>query len=383
MNLEDTARSSQPNAFDTQPCDVLVARAKVLIAAETATADALRDVLAPGGYAIATAAADGVLGLAEDFDPDLVLLDYDFALARGEELERRLAARPSVARPALLLLVPEDDPVDTAELIAAGATDVLFAPLRAAEVVARVRWHLLIRAQREQVAGQDRAKNRLLCMAAHDLRNPLVSIRALTNLVRAGTAGKVNAAQRDLLDTIYDASQSMLELVNELLEASVTSAGQVTIAPKPCSLAWLVESCVRIANAAAGEKASHLVLEAGPLPPEISIDEPKIRQVLSNLLGNAIKFSPPGSTITVLTESTPDYCVVVVRDQGPGIRTHERAGLFKDFARAAAKPTAGETSTGLGLATCHRIMQAHAGTIEIADAPDGGAEFRIALPIVP
>lgn len=367
-------RSDQPQAL---------VRSKILVVAAPMTTAALLDLLRPEGFLLADSAPASVLEACITFAPDLVLVEFEALGADPEEFGFTLAERCRSRPPALVAIAADADVVDVTEFVTAGAVDVVFQPFRGPEVLARVRLHLAARARELQGADEERAQNRLLCMAAHDLRNPLVSIRALTNLVRAGTAGGITAAQRDLLDTIYDASQSMLDLVNELLDATVQHAGEVKLMAKPVAFAELVESCVKLANATAGEKASRIVLEPGQGPAEILLDEPKIRQVLNNVLGNAIKFSPPGSTITVSTASNDFECSVTVRDQGPGIREGERDRLFKDFSRAAAKPTGGESSTGLGLAICRKIMQAHAGTIEVANAPEGGAVFRIALPILP
>jgi len=281
----------------------------------------------------------------------------------------------------VIFLAAQDEPAEVVEGLAAGGVDFLSRPFHGPEVLARVRVHLLNRARLAEVTRIEAAKNRLLCMAAHDLRNPLVSIRALTNFMRAGTAGDVSETQRDLLDTIYDASQSMLDLVNEMLDRSVLELGELKLTPRTTSLTYLVEACVKLCNATAAEKASLIVLEADGALPELSLDEPKIRQVVNNLIGNAIKFSPPGSTITVATRATASECIIAVRDQGPGIRDSERSRLFKDFSRASARPTGGESSTGLGLSICYKIMQAHAGTIRVENLPAGGAEFRITLPI--
>jgi signal transduction histidine kinase len=117
------------------------------------------------------------------------------------------------------------------------------------------------------------------------------------------------------------------------------------------------------------------------LPITLPLDKPKIRQVLNNLLDNAIKFSPPGSTISVETELSANQCTIAIRDQGPGVPEGERAQLFKDFSRTSVKPTGGEPSTGLGLSICHRIMVAHAGGIHAENLPEGGAEFRITFPV--
>src|SRR4029079_9481353 len=100
---------------------------------------------------------------------------------------------------------------------------------------------------------------------------------------------------------------------------------------------------------------------------------------IDNLLSNAVKYSPPGSTVTALVRAEPErgYFSFSVRDQGPGIPENERDKLFKDFGRLSAKPTGGEKSTGLGLAICRKIVEAHGGTISAENLPDRGCEFRV------
>jgi two-component system sensor histidine kinase/response regulator len=107
--------------------------------------------------------------------------------------------------------------------------------------------------------------------------------------------------------------------------------------------------------------------------------------VIDNLLSNAVKYSPPGALIGALVEidATRGCCRFMVRDQGPGIAEHERDRLFKDFSRLSAQPTAGEKSTGLGLAICRRIVEAHRGTIGVQNLASGGCEFRVTLPLQP
>lgn len=325
--------------------------------------------------------AEAAMTYYAEFEPDLLLLDVELPGVHVFETCRYIRSIYGASTAAVIFLASKSEPAEVVEGLAAGGVDYLSRPFREQEVLARIRVHLLNRLRLAQLKRDDSAKNRLLCMAAHDLRNPLVSIRALTHLLRAGTAGEVTSAQHDLLNTIYDASQSMLDLVNELLDVSLLSAGELKLTPTPNSLAALVESCVKLSNATAAEKNSTIVLTPGELPVLLSIDGPKVRQVLNNLLGNAIKFSPPGSTISVTTSSTGRDCSVAVRDQGPGIRENERARLFKDFSRTSVKPTGGESTTGLGLSICYKIMQAHAGSIRVESPPGGGAEFRISFPL--
>lgn len=356
---------------------------KILIVADDGTkVRQLRDILSTEGYQVddvptGTAALEHV-----PLDrPDMILLDV--ALPGPDVFEVCHALRQGQGSDGapIIFIASLGNTQEVVEGLAAGGVDFLARPFRRQEILARVRVHLLNRLRLAQLRLDDKAKNRLLCMAAHDLRNPLVSIRALTNLLRIGTVGDVTPQQRDLLDTVYDASQTMLDLVNELLEVSVLEAGELKLNLAPTSLGELITSSVKLSNATAAGKGTTIVWQPGPLPRAIAVDPPKIRQVLNNLLDNAIKFSPPGSTITVATELTPHHCSVAIRDQGPGIPENEGTRLFKNFSRTSVRPTGGEPSTGLGLAICHKLMQAHAGTIRALNLLGGGAEFRITFPL--
>lgn len=356
---------------------------KILVVAADATkVSALRDILTPAGYVIDdVSSGDAALEIFAPLEPDLILLDVGLPGSDVFAVCRALKRGPGGEGVPIIFITSQSDPQEVVEGLAAGGVDYLSKPFRKPEVLARIRVHLLNRLRLAKLRSDDKAKNRLLCMAAHDLRNPLVSIRALTSLLRTNTTEPVTARQRDVLDTIYDASQSMLELVNELLDVSVLEAGELKLTVSPTSLSELVADSVKLCNATAAEKGSTIVWKPGPLPAVLALDKPKVRQVLNNLIGNAIKFSPPGSVISFETELAASHCSIAVRDQGPGIQESERSRLFKDFSRTSVTATGGESSTGLGLSICYRIMQAHAGSILATNLPGGGAEFRINFPL--
>ena len=113
----------------------------------------------------------------------------------------------------------------------------------------------------------------------------------------------------------------------------------------------------------------------------VEVDRNKIRQVVDNLISNAVKYSPRGSIVTVLIHSDESIAGFSVRDSGPGVPDSERHKLFKDFGRLSALPTGGEKSTGLGLAICRKIVEAHNGTIGVDNVPGGGAVFFVNLPL--
>ena len=273
------------------------------------------------------------------------------------------------------------------EGLAAGGIDYLPKPIRPKEAVARIRTHLQIRgllAEQRLLVGQlskaNAAKNRFLGMAAHDLRNPLASIRGLAEFLRDGVVGPLTPDQLDLVKTIHSASQEMLLLVDELLDVSAIEAGELKLAPEATDLAEIVAKQVHLANIEAAKKQTKIVILPHERPPLRRLDPNKIRHVVDNLLSNAVKFSPPGSTINVEVAFLSGSLVFSVQDQGPGVTEGERDKLFKDFGRTSVRPTAGEKSTGLGLAICRKIVDAHHGTITAENLPGRGCIFRVILP---
>jgi signal transduction histidine kinase len=319
--------------------------------------------------------------------PDLVLLDVVLPGMDGFEACRRLHSHYGDSAAPVIFITAKNESDDVVEGLAAGGVDYLPKPIRAKEALARIRTHLQIRgllAEQRLLVGQlskaNSAKNRFLGMAAHDLRNPLASIRGLAEFMRDGVVGPLTPDQLDLVKTIHSASQEMLLLVNELLDVATIEAGELRIAPETTNLVDIVAKAVFLANIEATKKQTKIVLQPHERPLLWRLDPNKIRQVVNNLLTNAVKFSPPGSTIDVEVTALTGSVVIAVRDQGPGIPESEHDKLFKDFGRTSVLPTGGEKSTGLGLAICRKIVEAHRGTITAKNLPEGGCVFRVTLP---
>jgi len=319
--------------------------------------------------------------------PDLVLLDVMLPGIDGFAACRALRSRYGDSAAPVIFITARAESDDVVEGLAAGGVDYLPKPIRAKEAMARIRAHLQIRLllaeQRllvEQLSKANAAKNRLLGMAAHDLRNPLASIRGLAEFLRDGVVGTLTHDQLDLVETIHTASKQMLVLVNELLDVATIEAGELRISPELTDLDEIVEKAVYLANIEATAKRTRIEILPHDRPPLHRLDPNKIRQVVDNLLSNSVKYSPPGSRITVEIESVAGSIVVAVRDEGPGIPEAEHDKLFKDFGRTSVQPTGGEKSTGLGLAICRKIVDAHHGTITAENLPGRGCVFRVTLP---
>jgi two-component system, sensor histidine kinase and response regulator len=374
--------SPAPSAL--QGCKILVAdddRLNIRI---------LAGILNREGYVVGSAdSGERALATYPEFKPNLVLLDVMMPGIDGFETCRQLKKTYGDKCAPIIFITAKNDSEDVVAGLAAGGVDYLPKPFNAKEVLARVRSHLhnqlLVAEQQllvEQLSRANAAKNRFLGMAAHDLRNPLASIRGLTEFLRDGVVGNLTAEQLDLINTIHDASQSMLEMVNELLDVATIESGELKLNLVAHDLVELVAKSVMLMNMEAAKKRTRVQVESATEHLVFSIDPAKMKQVVDNLLSNAVKYSPPGSTVTVVIEDDAAHasCRLSVRDEGPGIPADERDKLFKDFGRLSVQPTGGEKSTGLGLAICRKIVEAHGGTIDANNLPTRGCEFRVTLP---
>ncbi|MCK8600938.1 sensor histidine kinase [Desulfoferrobacter suflitae] len=223
-------------------------------------------------------------------------------------------------------------------------------------------------------------KNRFLGIAAHDLRNPLTSIRGLSEILLSEADGPLSKEQREYLGVIHSASSGMLTLVNNLLDISVIESGKFDLDTSIGSLKSLIEERIRIHKVLA-KKKNILLVEALPDIGEQRFDSSKIAQVVDNLLSNAIKFSPRGRHIYIDLSHAGDQARVSVRDEGPGIPLEHQETIFGEFHRLKARPTGGEKSTGLGLAIAKRIVEAHGGTLQVESQVGTGATLSFTLPI--
>lgn len=344
----------------------------------------LTGILRGEGYELGEASSgEQALEVYERFQPDLVLLDVMLPGINGFETCRQLRERHGKACAPIIFITAKNESDDVVEGFSAGGVDYLPKPFQAKEVAARIRTHLQNRILLDQLSQANSAKNRFLGMAAHDLRNPLASIRGLAEFLRDGTVGQLTPDQLDLVQTIHDASQSMLTLVNELLDVATIESGKLQIVRRPGSLATLIGKSVYLANIEAARKNTRINFRAPATPDQSNFDPDRLKQVVDNLLSNAIKYSPPGSTVTVEFAQTATVREFSVKDQGPGIPAGESDRLFKDFSRLSVKPTGGEKSTGLGLAICRKIIEAHDGDISAKNLPVLGCEFRVILPSPP
>lgn len=225
----------------------------------------------------------------------------------------------------------------------------------------------------------NKQKNELLGIAAHDLRNPLQVILIYSQFLIDEAAVSLGPEHLEFVRTIRRSSEFMLRLVEDLLDTARIEAGTLELDLVPVDLGGLVERNVALNRVLAEPKGTHINLYRDGVG-EMVLDTAKIEQVLNNLIGNAVKYSPPGSTVEVRLAAADGGASIAVRDQGQGIAAEEMDRLFQPFKTGPSRGTAGEKSAGLGLAIVKRIVEGHRGAIRVEPANGGGSEFQVFLP---
>ncbi len=237
-----------------------------------------------------------------------------------------------------------------------------------------------IERQNAELRRLNELKNTLLGMAAHDLRNPIGYIQMTSDfLLESGNEDLGAETQRRFLQDINNQARHMVQLLKELLDVTQIEAGKLELDPRPVDLREFLTDAVRRHGVMAAPKNTAILLDDIPAA-TLTADPPRLRQVIDNLISNAVKYSPSGSTVRVRAERLDSAWRISVQDEGPGIKPQDRDRLFKEFAKLSARPTGGESSTGLGLAITRRIVEAHGGQIGVDSEPGEGATFWFTLP---
>lgn len=222
----------------------------------------------------------------------------------------------------------------------------------------------------------DKEKDRILRAVAHDLRNPIAGIGSLTALLLS--EADVDGEQKDLLELIKLATNNSLELIREILEATGTIGEKIT-KKEMVEINLLVSNSIDLLRFKAAEKNQRIVFEALDTPEELYISREKIWRVMSNLISNAIKFSPRGAEILVKVGHRDDNILISVKDHGIGIPAEMKQTVFNMFTEAKRPGTIGEPSFGLGLSISKQIVESHGGEIWFESVPGKGTTFYVLL----
>ena len=226
-------------------------------------------------------------------------------------------------------------------------------------------------------------KSEILGTVAHDLKNPLGVILGRTEILKEmiGRAGALDDGVQAQIAYIRDAANRLTGMVDDLVTDAMADALDITIRRERVDISVLVREVAEANRPLAARKEQTITVSA---PPEHTAmcDVDRIREAIDNLISNAIKYSPIGGTIDIIVTQEAGNIVVQVKDQGAGLSPEDISRLFGRFQRLSAKPTAGETSTGLGLSIVKRIVDLHGGRITVESSGHAkGATFNMQLPV--
>ena len=228
-----------------------------------------------------------------------------------------------------------------------------------------------------QLKEVERLKTEFVSTVSHELRTPLTAIRGALGLVLAGTTGVIASKTRDLLQIGLQNTERLIRLINDILDVERIESGHLFVRREPCELAEILRTTVESLRTVAMETHVSLVIEAQESV-VVTGDPDRLVQVFTNLISNAVRFSPRGESVTVTLRTTPTSVVVFVSDRGPGIPLEFRKRIFGKFQQA--DPAGASGGAGLGLAIVRAIVERHGGSIRFDSAPGHGTTFITEFP---
>ncbi|AXQ27371.1 hybrid sensor histidine kinase/response regulator [Solimonas sp. K1W22B-7] len=339
----------------------------------------LGQLLDGAGYNVVPATSGTqALERAASRQPDLVLLDMVMPGMDGYEVLRRLQQLPGLADLPVIFVTASDSLEDLARGFDLGAVDYVTKPFVAKELLARVRTHVELKRSRDHLQMVLRERDEIVNIVAHDLKNPLTCIRFANQLLMRN---KDESRRLELMQEIEDCSEEALEFVQRFLTQRAEGEALRQLHSEPVDLRELAAQALRLQQAAAEVRGLRLRLEAAE--PEVTAlgDRMAARNVLQNLLSNAIRHSPEGEEVLVSLELTRvggARCLVL--DRGPGISEADQKKLFQRFARIVTAKATPEYSTGLGLAIAKHDITRMGGHLWYESRPGGGSVFGFELP---
>lgn len=338
------------------------------------------------------AASNGMraLALARNRKPDLILLDIMMPGMDGFEVCRILKADPESMDIPIIFLTARTEMDDVVEGLRLGAVDYVTKPFRPPELLARVRTHLDLKASRDLLYTYNRHleriatrlkklnedKNRFLGIVSHDIRGAFGNVVTISKMASDGEIASVDQAF-GFLETLSLEAEHMIALAENLLNIDAIERREVRLHHSRISPDLIVEFAVNANRRMAEVKEIRIITEQDDCV--IEGDLTACRQILSNLISNAVKYSPPQSEVKITIRQENGRACLTVADQGPGISIENQKKLFQPFARFGSGSR--EHSVGLGLSIVKLMAEAMGGEVNCESALGKGTTFRVTLPL--
>ncbi len=366
----------------------------------------LESVLSRPGYQLTkvTSAQDTLMALLNT-EFALIILDVEMPDMNGIELARAIKDRPKTRDvPIIFLTAHHDDERDVLSGYGAGAVDYVTKPLNPAILQSKVAvfvelYHKnnalklanaalqaeIIERKAMELALQNatRLKSQFFANMSHELRTPLNAIIGFSEFMLDGKPGPLTTGQRTCLTDISNGGQHLLLLINDVLDLAKIEAGKMELTPVNFVVSSAVEEVCSVVKALADRKNIVIAHRASPVVTNVTLDKQKFKQVLYNLLSNAMKFSEAGSLVEVATvPHDGDHFRLVVKDNGIGIRQEDMSRLFQEFEQLDMRNARQYEGSGLGLALTKKLIEIQRGYITVESEFGKGSTFTAVLPFV-
>jgi signal transduction histidine kinase len=345
-----------------------------------------RRVLAREGISVSLASSgrEGLEILMRE-PHDLVLVDLKMAEMDGVEVVRRIHAfDPTI----VTVIITGYATIESAvAVMKEGAYDYLPKPFTPDELLIVVRrglekrrLDLESRALREEKEAMER---NFVTMVTHQLRSPLAAILQYFEVLLAGIGGELSESQREMLQRAKDRLESLMALINDWLDMSRLNEGDIVNRLRPVDLKQCLDEALKGLEWSARQKNVSLLVDIPQDLPRIQADPDTFREVLSNLVSNAVKYNRTGGRVTIRARAQNGSVRVEVEDTGLGIDEKEIPFIFEQFYRARDREVRAQEGTGLGLAIARKIVRAHGGTMEVKSRKGEGSTFAVIVHAAP
>jgi len=231
-----------------------------------------------------------------------------------------------------------------------------------------------------QLAAKSERNTRILAGMSHEIRTPMHAIMAFAELMEQEILGPLTDKQRDAVANVRQAGEHLMALLNDVIDLHRTEAGKVELHLRPVPVKELIDGACRIVHGLAWEKQIDICVSMEPEHIIVNADERRAKQVLHNLLSNAINASPQGEEIIVQARKTSQEAVISVIDHGPGIPAEYHEKIFEEFAQYNNGAQSGP-SGGLGLPVSRNLVELHGGELTISSEAGKGSTFTFTLPL--
>jgi len=356
----------------------------------------MRAELEAEGYHVVEA-KDGLEGCEACWasPPDLVISDVVMPRMDGFELCRQLRRNAKSLTVPILQMTGLDDTGSVEKAYDAGATDFISKPLQWPVLKHRVRYMLrsarafddLRRSQtaliaaREKAEVANRAKTEFLANMSHELRTPLNAVIGFSTLMRDRAWGPIHEKYAEYADLMCEAGTHLLTIVNDILDIARAEAGKLQLNEEEIDLTHLIMQTSGFIREQAAKAGVDFITEAADHLPKFRGDTVKLRQIMLNLLGNAIKFTPAGGRVTLSVNRSADGGVnIEVADTGIGIAEDQMELAMAPFGQIDSKLSRKFDGTGLGLPLTKRLVELHGGTLAIESEVAEGTTVSVLLP---